>query len=58
MVEQDLRNMAKRKPLKSQEKKPDNRMRDARGAIPCLLLVIGMIFLLGLLFAAMLQSAK
>jgi hypothetical protein len=54
--------MAKLKPfpksLKGPEPKKTDHMRDAKGAIPCLLLVIGGILLLGWLFSAMLKSAK
>ncbi|HEU0122159.1 MAG TPA: hypothetical protein VFQ91_16640 [Bryobacteraceae bacterium] len=54
--------MAKLKPsLKSNKGKEPQKIdyaRDAKGAIPCLLLVIGAILLVGWIFAAMLQSAK
>lgn len=54
--------MAKLKPSlkssKGKETKKVDHVRDAKGAIPCLLLVIGGILLLGWLFSAMLQSAK
>lgn len=43
---------------KGQEPKKTNYARDAKGAIPCLLLVIGAILMLGWLFSAMLKSAK
>ena len=44
--------------LKVAEPKKTDHVRDAKGAIPCLLLVIGGILLLGWLFSAMLKSAK
>jgi len=54
--------MAKLKPsprsLKGPEPKKTDHVRDAKGYIPCLLLVIGGILLLGWLFSAMLKSAK
>jgi len=54
--------MAKLKPslksLKGPEPKKTDHVRDAKGAIPCLLLVIGAILLGGWLFSAMLKSAK
>lgn len=50
--------MAKLKPAKSSEPKKPDYARDAKGAIPCLLLVIGAILLLGWLFSAMLKSAN
>jgi hypothetical protein len=57
--------MAKLKPVrglesrkKGQEPKKTDHVRDAKGAIPCLLLVIGGILLLGWLFSAMLKSAN
>jgi hypothetical protein len=54
--------MAKLKPapksLKTQEPKKTDHVRDLKAVIPCLLLVIGAILLLGVLFAAMLKSAK
>lgn len=46
------------KPAKGQEPKKTDRIRDAKGAIPCLLLVIGAILLVGWIFSAMLKSAK
>ncbi len=46
------------KSLRGPEPKKTDHVRDAKGAIPCLLLVIGVILLLGWLFAAMLKSAK
>jgi hypothetical protein len=60
MVEQDVAQaMAKLKPLKAKEKdKPISKMSDAKAAIPCLVLVIGAILLLGMLFSAMLKSAS
>ena len=45
------------KSTKGQEPKKTDHVRDAKGAIPCLLLVIGGILLLGWLFSAMLGSA-
>lgn len=58
MVEQEVAtNMAKLKPVKGADKKP-NYARDAKGAIPCLILVIGIIVLLGFLFSAMLKTAS
>ena len=54
--------MAKLKPapksLKTQEPKKTDHARDMKAVIPCLLLVIGAILLLGVLFSAMLKSAK
>ena len=50
--------MAKLKPSKGQEQKKTDHVRDAKGVIPCLLLVIGAILLLGWMFSAMLKSAK
>jgi hypothetical protein len=54
--------MAKLKPasrsLKTPEPKKTDHVRDAKGVIPCLLLVIGGILLIGWLFSAMLKSAK
>lgn len=54
--------MAKLKPslrsLKTPEPKKPDYARDAKGAIPCLLLVIGAILALGWVFSAMLKSAK
>lgn len=49
--------MAKLKAGKAKEQKTDWK-RDAKGAIPCLLLVIGIIVLIGMLFSAMLKSAS
>jgi len=51
--------MAKLKPLKKQSKevKPDP-VKDVKGALPCLLVVIGVMVLIGLLFSTMLKSAK
>jgi len=46
------------KSLRGPEPKKTDHIRDAKGAIPCLLLVIGGILLLGWLFSAMLKSAK
>jgi hypothetical protein len=50
--------MAKLKPARTPEPKKTDYVRDAKGAIPCLLLVIGAILLLGWMFSAMLKSAK
>jgi len=49
--------MAKLKASKAKEQKPDWK-KDARVAIPCLLLVIVIIVLVGMLFSAMLRSAS
>ncbi len=58
MVEQSVAlSMAKLKASKAKEQKPDWK-KDARVAIPCLLLVIGVIVLIGMLFSAMLKSAS
>jgi len=57
MVEQSVAlSMAKLKASKAKEQKTDWK-RDAKGAIPCLLLVLGIIVLIGMLFSAMLKSA-
>ena len=54
--------MAKLKPFlkssKGKEPKKTDYVRDAKGVIPCLALVIGGILLIGWLFSAMLKSAK
>ncbi len=54
--------MAKLRPapksLKAPEPKKPDYARDAKGAIPCLLLVIGAILAVGWIFSAMLKSAK
>jgi hypothetical protein len=44
--------------LKTRKQKPISKAADAKGAIPCLLLVIGVIVLLGFVFYAMLKSAS
>jgi hypothetical protein len=46
------------KSLKTPEPKKTDHVRDAKGVIPCLLLVIGGILLVGWIFSAMLKSAK
>lgn len=50
--------MAKLKLSKRQEVKKTDHVRDAKGYIPCLLLVLGGILFVGWLFSAMLKSAK
>ena len=49
--------MPKLKASKAKEQKTDWK-RDAKGAIPCLLLVLGLIVLVGMIFSAMLKSAS
>jgi hypothetical protein len=54
--------MAKNKPVRDNKKKSAAQKptlaRDLQGAIPCLLLVTGIIALVGYLFYAMLKSAS
>jgi hypothetical protein len=50
--------MAKSKLSKKQEAKKTDHVRDAKGYVPCLLLVIGGILFIGWIFSAMLKSAK
>ena len=54
--------MAKSKPIRDNKKKSapskPTLARDLQGIIPCLLLVIGIIALIGYLFYAMLKSAS
>jgi len=58
MVEQSVAlSMAKLKASKAKEQKTDWK-KDAKIAIPCLLVVIGVIVLIGMLFSAMLKSAS
>ena len=45
-------------PAQTAQAKKDAAIRDAKGVIPCLLLVIGVIVALGFMFSAMLKSAK